>query len=191
MDAASFPPIDAAAWTSVLGGHVVKEIDFRWLRGGPWYVARGDGPQPLLIDARTLDVRTEPSVAPAMLEMLATLSAANPDAPIASAELLASYDAYYYDRDRQAPLPVVRIRFDDPDRTWVYVSPHLFEVVGRFTRRERVERWMYHGLHSLDFPFWYSSRAWEAGMILLLSGGAALSGIGVMIGWRRLKHIVS
>jgi len=39
----------------------------------------------------------------------------------------------------------------------------------------------------LDFSFWYGNRTvWEVGMIILNLGGAAVSGIGLWIGLKRL-----
>ena len=109
--------------------------------------------------------------------------------PIVESQLLADYDAYYYDRDRDAPLPVLRVKFDDPERTWVYVDPGMSQMVARFTRRQRVERWLYHGFHSLDFAFWYSQRPlWDIGVIALSIGGATSSAIGLFVGFRRLAR---
>lgn len=183
-DLSAFPAIDAARWKTALGGREAKEVDFRWLQNAPRLVVR-DGSTPLLLDAARLGIAATP-VDPS--QIVSRIANANPDIPIVDHSRLDEYDAYYYDRDRSAPLPVLRIRFADPDRTQVYVDPHLLEVVGRFTRRQRIERWLYHGLHSLDFPFWYYSRAWDVVMIALLSGGSVLSGIGVVIGWRRLRR---
>ena len=42
---------------------------------------------------------------------------------IGEAALLQAYDAYYYSRDGGTPLPVLRVKFDDPDRTWFYIDP--------------------------------------------------------------------
>ena len=185
MDVSAFPAIDAPAFRAALGGRPAKEIEFHWLRNTPWFVVRTTD-ETLLVDAVQIEVQQRMFDAPALLQQIA---AANPEAAIADSSLIERYDAYYYDRDRSAPLPVMRIGFEDPDRTIVYVDPHLLEVVGRFTRRERVQRWLYHGLHSLDFPFWYYSRAWDVVMIALLSGGSVLSAVGVVIGWRRLRRL--
>jgi hypothetical protein len=63
--------------------------------------------------------------------------------------------------------------------------------VAAFSRRARLERWIYHGFHSLDFSFWYYNRPlWDIGVIALSLGGAALSAIGVFIGFRRVKRSV-
>ena len=62
----------------------------------------------------------------------------------------------HYSRGRQTPLPILRVKFDDPDQTWVYVDPEVSQVVARIHELDRVERWLYNGLHSLDFSFWYN-----------------------------------
>jgi hypothetical protein len=114
---------------------------------------------------------------------------ANPDVAITEAKELSNYDSYYYSRDREAPLPVLRLKFDDPDKTWFYIDPRMGRVMARFQRRERLQRWIYHGLHSLDFSFWYYSRpAWDIGVIVLCAGGALLSVIGVVISLRRVRR---
>ena len=36
---------------------------------------------------------------------------------------LDQYDAYYYDRDGALSLPVLRVRYRDPQQTWLYFDP--------------------------------------------------------------------
>jgi len=73
----------------------------------------------------------------------------------------------------------------------LYIDPKLGRILGRYQKRERLQRWIYHGLHSLDFSFWYYSRpAWDIGVIVLCAGGAVLSVIGVVISIRRLRRDV-
>lgn len=140
----------------------------------------------MLVDARTLTARTEPFPADTLLERL---RAAAPDASIVTHELLADYDSYYYSRNGQAALPVLRVKFDDPLETWVYVDPELGQIVASIHRLHRVERWLYNGLHSLDFGFWYDRRPlWDIGMILLSLGALATSTIGFWLGWKRLRR---
>ena len=106
-------------------------------------------------------------------ELLAAATAAMPGAEVVAAEELAEYDAYSGDRRRRsAPLPVLRVRFDDPDRTWLYLDPALGRIVHREQRRSRVDRWLYRGLHRLDFPGFYHRRPlWDVVVIVLLLGG--------------------
>jgi hypothetical protein len=112
-----------------------------------------------------------------------------PDAAIVEHELLRDYDSYYYARNGAAPLPVLRVKFDDPDATWVYVDPRKSELVALTHRSSRIERWLFNGLHSLDFAFWYDKRPlWDIGMILLSLGALATSGIGMYLGFKRLRR---
>jgi hypothetical protein len=121
--------------------------------------------------------------------LLAAAKRAVPQGNIVEQAVLNEYDAYYYDRLRQGPpLPVLRLKFDDPARTWLYVNPRRGEIVSRYERSGRVERWLYHGLHSWDFPFLWSSRpAWDIVVIALSLGGVFLSITGVVMGYRALK----
>ena len=113
----------------------------------------------------------------------------NPDISIAETATLNEYDSYYYSRDAQAPLPVVRMKLGDADKTWLYVDPTLAQVVGQVNRQNRVERWLYNGLHTLDFSFLYYNRPlWDAVVILLSLGGTAVSSIGLLLGLKRLRR---
>jgi uncharacterized iron-regulated membrane protein len=204
-----FSAFEADAWHALLSGNVLKELEFRRIDGAPYYLARYTEavpaaepkrerlhqpyavtgraePRHLLVDARTLAARTEPFPAERLLERL---RAAVPDAPLVSHELLTDYDSYYYSRNRQAALPVLRVKFGDPLETWVYVDPYLGQVVASVHRLERLERWLYNGLHSLDFSFWYDKRPlWDIGIIALSLGALATSAIGMWLGFRRLKR---
>ena len=112
--------------------------------------------------------------------------AAMPDAPIRDAVWLQDYDAYYYDKNHARPLPVLRVRYADAAGTWLYLEPSL----GTMTRQDsngRWNRWLYHGLHSLDFPFLrYKRPLWDIVVILLSIGGAVLSATTLLPSWRRL-----
>ena len=89
---------------------------------------------------------------------------------------LEEYDPYYYGRPGTRPLPVLRVRFDDPQETWLYLDPGQGRIVLKEERLTRLNRWLYHGLHSLDFPFLYNRRPlWDFVVITLSLGGIALS----------------
>ena len=98
-------------------------------------------------------------------------------------------DAHYYDRRGTRPLPVLRVRFDDPQQTWLYLDPGRGAIVLKEERLTRLNRWLYHGLHSLDFPFLYAKRPlWDIVVILLSVGGIVLSVTTVSQSWRRLRR---
>jgi len=101
---------------------------------------------------------------------------------------LEDYDAYYYDRTRELPLPVVRVRFDDPRSTWLYLDAVRGMIVRKEERLTRVNRWLYHGLHSFDFPALYNRRPlWDILVIVLSLGGLASIVTAAVPAWRRLR----
>ena len=84
---------------------------------------------------------------------------------------------------------MLRLKFDDPDDTWVYVDPARGELVALTHRFSRIERWLFNGLHDLDFGFWYDRRPlWDIGMIALSVGALATSAIGLYLGIKRLRR---
>jgi hypothetical protein len=209
VDLARFGAIDPAAWERVLGGRVVKEVEFLRIQDRHYYAVRhaaadmrepgrrerlhqpyavaGRGePDRLLVAADGLEVRQDPF---SVDSLMVRLRDALPDVPIADYQLLTECDSYYYSRDRQAPLPVLRVRFADPAETWFYIDPATSQMLAAIHRLARVERWLFNGLHSLDFAFWYNRRPlWVIGMIALSLGGLASSGIGFYVGMKRVRR---
>jgi hypothetical protein len=121
--------------------------------------------------------------------MTATARKAMPQAQIQEAVWLDEYDAYYYDRTGSLALPVLRVRFDDPQQTWVYLDPRRGAVVRKEERLTRVNRWLYHGLHSFDFPILYYRRPlWDVVVLALSLGGLASAITALTPTWRRLRR---
>jgi hypothetical protein len=116
---------------------------------------------------------------------------AMPGVPVTGQTWLTEYDAYYYDRYRAKPLPVLRVQYADTDRTWLYLDPQNGLVSLRHTMRSRLNRWLYNGLHSWDLPFLYFRRpAWDIALIVLSLGGIALSVTSMWPAWRRLRRLI-
>ena len=206
VDLATFNAMKPAEWDHLVDGRGIKEIELARIQDEHFYIVRlAHDPeadkrperlhQPyyitgraesdrLLVSANTLQIRRDPFSVDSLIGRLRT---ALPDAPIVEHELLADYDSYYYSRQRLTPLPVLRVKFADPGETWFYIDPATSQLLSQIPRLARVERWLYNGLHSLDFPFWYDSRPlWDIGMIVLLLGGLASSTIGLVIGFSRV-----
>jgi hypothetical protein len=186
VDLASFPKIDALAWDAAMTGRPVKEIEFRRIQDRPFYVARGVEKDPLLLGADPLKIRRESF---SLDSVMSRVKQGNPDVHVVESQILTSYDSYYYPRERKPPLPVLRVKFDDPAGTWFYIDPHMSQVMVSFTSRQRLQRWIYNAFHSLDFNFWYyQGAAWYAGIVGLNAGGALLSIIGVVLSVKRLAR---
>jgi hypothetical protein len=117
--------------------------------------------------------------------------AAMPNVAVRDSVWLDQYDAYYYSQKGSKPLPVLRVRFDDPHQTWLYLDPQHGTIASRMERSSRWNRWLYHGFHSLDFPFMYYKRPlWDLVVILLSLGGIAMSVTSALPAWRRLVRRV-
>jgi uncharacterized iron-regulated membrane protein len=205
----AFAKIDPAKWNELFSGRTLKEVTYARIDGNlyydlrttggealvekrrerlhqPYYITGRAEPNRMLISAATFEVRD--GIIP-VETLIAKLGAAVPDTKIVEHELLADYDDYYYSRGRITPLPVLRVKFADPGQTWVYIDPQMGQVLSAIPRFARIERWLYNGLHSLDFSFWYNKRPlWDIGMLTLLTGGLISSMIGLFFGIKRLKR---
>jgi len=112
-----------------------------------------------------------------------------PDASIASTQVLDRYDNYYYTRhNRYRPLPVYRVRFNDFESTWFHIDLSSGAVITRETDASRLGRWLFNGMHSLDFT-WLTRRglAWDLTVIALSVIGFAFAVTSVVIGIRRIR----
>ena len=66
------------------------------------------------------------------------------------------------------------------------------KMVSKANRFNRIERWLYNGLHTLDFSFLYYNRpVWDAVVIFLSLGGTAVSAIGLLMGVKRLRKALT
>ena len=204
-DLAAFPALTADAWKTIAAGQPIKEVEYVRIQDEPFFLVRRNpdagagteirGHEPYfavrardaaqtVVNARTLQLHDRDFTSDTLL---ARVKRAIPETDIVDAEMLTTYDSYYYSRDGLAPLPVLRVKLDDPDRTWLYIDPRMSQLVGRVHRLDRAERWLYNGLHSLDFSFWYYRRPlWDVGMILLSLGGLTTSAIGLCLGLKRV-----
>jgi hypothetical protein len=181
IDLSQFPPLAAEAWAAT--GQWVRELELARVHDNAVYIARGDNRSAVI--AATPPYASLGSVP--VDAVLLRLKAVSDVPEVRDSTLLSAYDAYYYDRDRMLALPVLRLKFADSARTWVYINLQRSRVVAAFSSRARVERWLYHGLHSFDFPFLYDQRPlWDAVVIALCAGGAALSATAIAIAFKRV-----
>lgn len=161
-----------------------REAELTQFRGEP-YLAAGDRLVSVHRPERGLLARFDDGV----IESAAR--EAMPGAAVVESAWLHDYDSYYYDRSRTLPLPVLRVKFADPNATWLYLDPSRGAIARREERLSRVNRWLYHGLHSLDFPFLYTRRPlWDVVMIVLSLGGLASAIISLVPAWRRVRRTV-
>jgi hypothetical protein len=175
-------------------GAPTKELGFLQLLGVPYLVALAGGGvdgAPRFV-ALTPDARPFARFTEAQLRQAA--HEAMPGVAVVDERWLEAYDSYYYARSSEGlrTLPVLRVRYADPRKTWLYLDPALGAIVRKEETLTRLNRWLYHGLHSLDVPFLYGRRPlWDVVVIGLSLGGLALAGSTLLPGWRRLARALS
>lgn len=169
---------------AALGSPGVKELELLSIGEVPMYLAT-IGPGDTRIVA--LDGRVQRAFDETVLDTIVRKAAGQ--AGVAELRPSGEYDWYYLDRRGNLPLPVVRARLNDSDRSLFYIDPRTARIVGSYSSAEWNSRWMYHGLHSLDFPWLYRHRpAWDIVVIAFMLGGTALSATSLVLAWRVVGH---
>lgn len=121
--------------------------------------------------------------------ILAAVREAVQPASIAETRVVTEYEAYYLDRHGQHPLPALFVRLNDPRGSMFYIDPATARIVEAYDSASRWNRWLYHGLHSLDLPWLYAHRpAWDIAILTLLLGGGSLSITSLILAWRVLRR---
>ncbi|HTK36502.1 MAG TPA: PepSY domain-containing protein [Caulobacteraceae bacterium] len=161
-----------------------REARLIWMAGRPLVVLMGTS-----LAETVLDARTGTPVSLPRLTLVANARTLVPTARVQFVKLLTEDDDYWYSTRRNPRrLPVLRVGFDDVDRTWVHIDPVTGEVLGRTDRSGRVYRWLFNLPHAFDLPILMRHSPSREAIIWFLSiGGLVVSVSGVVIGWRRLK----
>jgi hypothetical protein len=160
-----------------------KALEFTTFAGEPVYLAtNADG------ETRIIPMRGPPRESFDPEQVMAIVRAAAGQA-LAEMTLRHDYDAYYLDRRREAPLPVVLVRLNDATSTRYYIDPKVGRIVAAYDTSNWISRWLYHGLHSLDFPWLYAYRPlWDIVVITLMLGGTAICVTSLVLAWRVLAR---
>ena len=149
-------------------------LELEWRRvGGRLHLAALGRNGPRLLDA----------LPPAQL--LGAVQAVRPNAKVQEARMLEEEDGYYYSHHLRKVFPVLRVRFDLPDGAVFYADPASGQLVGYTDDRGKWSRWLFNGLHQLDFV--RARPAWDVLVATLCVLGAMLAATGVLLGWRRLR----
>ena len=177
----------AAAIAEAASKLAVKELEFVSFGGKPYYLAWESPANSLLVPMtdgarNALDSR----------QIVDAAAQAVSPSSIAAWRVVNQYELYYVDREKRMPLPAIYIELNDRSRSAFYIDPRTGRVVESYGSRSRWNRWLYHGLHSMDLPALYAHRpAWDVVVLALLSGGVALCVTSLVIAWRRLRCTVS
>lgn len=184
----------------------VKQLEFVSFGGDPVYIAHGfinghNAPATWIIPIHGApqEMFASEHVIDAIKKGLAKSGAES----IADVRTVSRYEAYYSDHTGnlhgQRPLPALFVRLSLQGNTGrgntgqgeagFYIDPRTASIVGHRSTQGWFNRWLYHGLHSLDFPWLYNQRPlWDIVILLLLAGGTALCVTSAIIGWNMLQR---
>jgi uncharacterized iron-regulated membrane protein len=162
-----------------------KRLELIWFGGAPYWLATGDGGRSVLVSATPPHAARE-RFGRAQIEEAARAAASTPAR--VELEWLDEYDEYYYDRDERKPLPVLRARYGDAHRTWMYLDPSRGAIALVVRDRDRLNRWLYHGLHSFD-PAWLRNRRPLRDLLMVGLMLAGIVGVAASLvpAWRRVR----
>lgn len=185
LDFAAKPPREALA-QAVSSDFEVKELDLISFAGKPAYLAVGSSSHRSVIP-----IHGEPSVEFDRNEIIEAVQRAAEPFALVEVRLVTEYEAYYVDRHHQLPLPAIFVRLNDHANSAYYVDPKTAQIVESYNSNARWNRWLYHGLHSMDFPWLYRHRpAWDILVIVLLLGGTSLCVTSLLLAWGVLRRKV-
>lgn len=161
-----------------------SDISFSSVDGRPLMVAR-NLTGPMLADPRSGE--------PIHLDDAALIAAAQkflPSAAMLAAERLTEEDIYWYSHHTKRPLPVLRVIFDDPMSSWLFIDPATGAIAGLSDTNSRTYRWLFNFVHDYDLPILLRNQPARDIIVWLLSlAGLVVSVSGVVIGWRTLARL--
>lgn len=163
-----------------------RELELAMFGGRPVYLARASPERSLVIP-----VNGPPSPWFDSARIASLLAPAVRPYSLRAVRVVERYESYYVDRHGDRPLPVLAVRLDDPARSLYYIDLRTARIAASYVTQTRWNRWLYHGLHSLDLPWLYRHRpGWDVVVLALMLGGTALSVTSLVIAWRRLRYKV-
>ncbi|WP_195930505.1 PepSY domain-containing protein [Hyphomicrobium album] len=164
-------------------GTSASELSFAWVGATPIMLARKPGGSALLAASTGSPLALDQTL------LVKAAQAAYPADRIAAVDLLTEEDVYWYSHHRKRPLPVLRVQFEDANRTWLIIDPQTGEIAGLSDSSARTYRWLFNFLHDYDLPVLLRNQPARDGIVWLLSiAGLIISVSGVVVGWRTLTR---
>ena len=161
-----------------------RRIELQWALGQPVLLIERNGQRTVMLRGDTLQTLT---VDPDRIAMAAGRLV--PGGKIIAADRLSVPDAYWYEVGEPAILPVVRLKFDDPANTWVFVDPATGKIVGTLDTRRRIYRWAFNLLHRWDMNVLIGAPPARELVVWVMSLiGLVTSITGIRIAWTRLRR---
>jgi hypothetical protein len=174
-----------AAGNSAQEAFQAKQLEFISFAGEPVFLASNGSGQ-----TRIVPMEGAPAADFGEERIINLVSQAAQAENISELRLMTQYDRYYLDRSHKAPLPVVYVKLKDEAQSRLYIDPKTGRTVARYNNSTAawVERWMYHGLHSFNFPWLYNYRpAWDIVVLTLMGVCTWLCVTSLILAWRVVR----
>jgi hypothetical protein len=114
-----------------------------------------------------------------------------PNSAISTSYVVLANDIYGNLREGSLAEGTLRIVLDDTKETWIHVNLHDGRLVSVMDNSRRRYRWLFNGIHSLDFPGLVNRRPlWDMVIIFLMLGGFIFSFTGIVIAYRRMVRVL-
>ena len=125
-----------------------KELELTTIADAPAYLASATHNQ-----TRIIPVRGDPTDSLDRNKIVDVVSQAVQPYAVSQQRWVTEYESYYLDRHALNPLPVLFVQVEDPERSSYYIDPKTATVVASYNSLSRRNRWLYHGLHSINLPW--------------------------------------
>ena len=164
-----------------------KRLELASFAGEPFYLATGAQNQ-----TRIIPMAGEWFAQFSNEQIIKVLEQAARPATITQTRVITEYESYYLDRHNRLPLPVIFVQLSDRDSSSFYIDPKTAQIVQSYNFHSRWNRWLYHGLHSMDFPWLYKHRpAWDVVVLALLAAGVSLCVTSLMLAWSVVRRKIA
>lgn len=168
----------------------LKEVHLIQVLGVPHYLGYQDELHTAML--RADDTLAKPTHLLATGPLIKGIQQMIPNANTLQTRVLNQYDEYYYSKHFEKRLPVLKLEVNDAVDTWYYVDLHTGQIVLKLHDKSRMQRWLYHGLHSLDFSFLlYKRPLWDIVVLVLMAGGLLTSGTGLVLTYKWLVRKIA
>jgi hypothetical protein len=162
----------------------VKELELDSFAGEPVYLGAGERNQSRIVHAGG-EVAAEFD----RNKIIDVIGKAARPYTLAGVRLVTQYEAYYLDRHHRNPLPVIFVQLSDNEHSIYFIDPKTARIVQSYNSGARWNRWLYHGLHSMDLPWLYNHRPiWDIIVLIFLIGGTALCITSLLLAWSVVRR---
>lgn len=160
-----------------------KTIEWRQIDSIPYYLVYKEYQKPLLIDARVPRKELEQKIF--SINEIKQIAARKFQDHQYSLEKLTTSDGYY----TQLKNPLAKLRFQDANKSWLYIDLHNPDFTPSLNKSRRLRRWLYRGLHTFNFPI-FEKMDWMRKTLLILVSilGTFLSISGLVLSYKYIRR---